>query len=126
MPRPGPRFKSRAAQGGKGSNRSLEGDAAVLAQPARHRLDLGALRPGGDRHGAGVERHVTALDALGGERAQRGEVRGQADGGGDQSQLVGTLHPDQSEREPCRTHYLQTLRFPGGVTLPLRGVAQMM
>ena len=51
--------------------------ASIRSTTAGH---LVTVAPAADGDVARVQRHVAALDALGGQRAQRGEVLGEADG----------------------------------------------
>src|SRR5690606_24169938 len=69
-----------SAEVGEHARRGFTRDVPALGERGGDDLDLVALRAGRDRDGARVERHVPALDALGGERPQRGEVRREADG----------------------------------------------
>ena len=75
-------------------------DVAARRQLGGDALDELAGGPGGAGDAARVQRHVAALDALGGERAQRGEVRGEAGGGGDRGEPVGVVDAGELEREP--------------------------
>ena len=63
-------------------------------------IDELAGRAGGARDAARVQRHVTALDAFGRERAQRGEVRREPGGAGDRGEPIGVVDAGELEREP--------------------------
>ncbi len=70
---------------------------AHLAAGDQHpgdRVDFGAHGAGGHGDLPGVQGHVAGLDALGGQRPQRGQVLGEADADGDGRQVPGGRHAE--------------------------------
>ena len=61
------------------------------------------VAPADDRDVAGVQRHVAALDAFGGQRPQRRHVLRQADGDGDLGQLLRRLHAEDPAAPAARS-----------------------
>ena len=79
----------RRAQAREHLARAVGLDVAGGGELGGDALDELAGRAGGAREAAGVERHVAALDALGRERAQRGEVGREAGGAGERGEPIG-------------------------------------
>ena len=75
---------------------------ALSAIRAATRSTSAPTAPGGEGDRARVQRHVAALDAVGGERAQGGEVRREADRRRDERELVRGRDAEDLQREPRR------------------------
>src|SRR5262249_10014920 len=78
---------------------ALERDVARLDDERGDPLDLAPLGARGDGDRASVQGHVPALNADGGERADGGQVRGEADRGGDRAELLRRAYVHHAQGE---------------------------